>query len=145
MFNSPFENVNVTEYSGELRDKIYCAGEVVVTEIRHFRSYLALFLDLYRQKISAVTQRKTDELVSIARDLLSGAYNKYFSGVSEAEFSVFFNASRRLDELLEYYFSHFKTLVEPDEKEYEKLSAYLAAGGDYRTDKTAAAVGKRLL
>lgn len=145
VFNSPFENVNVTEYSGELRDKIYCAGEVVVTEIRHFRSYLALFLDLYRQKISAVTQRKTDELVSIARDLLSGAYNKYFSGVSEAEFSVFFNASRRLDELLEYYFSHFKTLVEPDEKEYEKLSAYLAAGGDYRTDKTAAAVGKRLL
>lgn len=80
VFNSPFENVNVTEYSGELRDKIYCAGEVVVTEIRHFRSYLALFLDLYRQKISAVTQRKTDELVSIARDLLSGAYNQVFFG-----------------------------------------------------------------
>ena len=144
VFNSPFENVNVSEYSRELRDRIYCAGEVVITEIRHFRSYLALFLDLYRQKISSITQKKTENLCFIAEKLLSGSYDKYFSGVSEEQFSVFFNAGRRLDELLEYYLTHFKSLVEIDE-EYDKLVTYLSVGGDYRTDKTALSVAKKLL
>ncbi|MDD6995612.1 MAG: DUF4011 domain-containing protein [Candidatus Borkfalkiaceae bacterium] len=141
--NSPFENVNVCEYSQELRDRIYCAGEVVITEIRHFRSYLALFLDLYRQKISAVTRQKTEDLCAIARDVLSGKYDKYFKNVTEERFFVFFNASRRLDELLGYYFRHFKTRVEVG-KDYEKLTAYLNVGGDYKTDKCAAALGKKL-
>lgn len=145
VFNSPFENVNVSEYSQELRDRIYCAGEVMITEIRHFRSYLALYLDLYRQKISAITQKKTENLCFIAENMLSGRYDKYFANADEQEFSVFFNAGRRLDELLEHYFTHFKTLAEIDEKEYAKLSAFFTAGGDYRLDKCAAAIAKKLV
>ena len=144
VFNSPFENVNVSEYSQELRDRIYCAGEVVITEIRHFRAYLALFLDLYRQKISAITKQKTEDLCAVARAVLSGTYDKYFKNVTEERFSVFFNANRRLDELLSYYYAHFKTLVDAD-KDYAKLSAYLTVGGDYKTDKCAAALGKKLM
>lgn len=144
VFHSPFENVNVSEYSQELRDRIYCASEVVIAEIRHFRSYLALFLDLYRQKISSVTEEKISLLCEIAKNLSEGKYDKYFSVVGEEDFSVFFNASKRLDELQTYYFGHFKTPIELSDAEYQKLSAYLSSGGDYRTDKTAAAIFKKL-
>ena len=47
--NSPFTNVNLSEYSLEVRDSVYCASEVMIAEIKHLRNYIALFLDLYRK------------------------------------------------------------------------------------------------
>ena len=37
--NSPFTNVNVSEYSLELRDSVYCASEVMIAEIKHLKNY----------------------------------------------------------------------------------------------------------
>ncbi|RAZ90330.1 hypothetical protein DK853_42265, partial [Klebsiella oxytoca] len=42
---SPFENVNLYEFSQELRDRVFCASEVVIAEIRHLKNFLALFLE----------------------------------------------------------------------------------------------------
>ncbi|MDE6274545.1 MAG: DUF4011 domain-containing protein, partial [Clostridiales bacterium] len=143
VFNSPFENVNLTEYSLELRDSLFCACEVLMTEIRHIKAYLSLFLEFYRQKVSTITKRKLELLKNIAQSLASGKYNKYFAGVDEAEFYVFFNANKRLDDCLAYYNKYFKSLVDIG-KEYEALKKYLEVGGDYKLNRAALAVAKRL-
>ena len=143
--NSPFENVNLTAYSQVLRDKLFCACEVMLAEIKHLKAFLALFLEFYRQKVSMLTMRKIRVLAALAQKLLAGAYDKYFKGVDEAEFYTFFNANRRLDTCLEYYFKHFKTLVEPDEKELSELTKFCEAGGDWRLNRTARAMVKKLV
>lgn len=37
VYNSPFANVNLTEYSRDKRDAIYCSSEVVIAEIKHLK------------------------------------------------------------------------------------------------------------
>ena len=142
VFNSPFENVNLTEYSVPLRDRIFCASEVLLAEIKHLRSFLALLLEFYRQRVSAVTRKKLLSLAELARGLGEGKYAKYYSGVEEEEFYVFYNANRRLDSCLNYYFKHFKTLIDLDD--CEKVQTYLEGGGDWRLYKPAKALAKRL-
>ena len=141
--HSPFSGVNIREYSTGKRDGVYCAAEVVVAEIRHLNNYIRLFLDLYRQKISVVTRKKLDGLYNVARMLESGTLNKYFK-CSEEEFYAFFNANKRLDACLDVYFRHYKKLVGVT-KEYGRLTAWLESGEkDFRQNKTAAAVVKKL-
>ncbi len=143
VYNSPFENVNVTEYSRALRDRVFCACQVVIAEIKHLKSFLALFLEFYRQKISTITQKKLENVAVIANNLSSGVYDKYFTDVTEEQFYVFYNSNRRLDDCLAYYYRHFKTLVELG-KEYSELKKVVETGADYRCNKTAASVFKRL-
>ncbi len=143
VFNSPFDNVNLSNYSQGLRDSLYCACEVMLTEIKHLKSYLALILEFYRQKVSTLTQRKLGIFYHLASNLASGMYNKYYSGVDEGEFFLFFNANKRLDDCLVYYNKHFKALVEPG-KEKEELRTYLENGGDYRFCRAAVNAVKKL-
>ena len=56
--------------------------------------------------------------------------------MDEAEFYIFFNANKRLDTCLEYYYKHFKTLVELD-KEYPELKKFCEEGGDWKLNRTA--------
>lgn len=143
VYNSPFSNVNITEYDLQTRDSLYCASEVMIAEIKHLRNYVALFLDLYRQTISTLTRKKLENLYEIARRLQSGSLNKYFKE-NEEEFYAFYNANRRLDACLEKYFSVCKKLVEIP-KEYKELGAWLETGrSDYEANKTAKAIVKRL-
>ena len=141
--NSPFENVNLTEYSQTLRDKLFCSCEVMLAEIKHLKAFLALFLEFYRQKVSTLTLRKIRALSELAQKLASGTYEKYFKGVDEAEFYLFFNANKRLDGCLEYYYKHFKSLVDLD-KELPELKKVCEEGGDWRLNRTAKAVAKKL-
>ncbi|MBQ9729906.1 MAG: hypothetical protein IJV80_03740, partial [Clostridia bacterium] len=123
VYRSPFENVNLSEYSRGLRDGLYCACEVMITEIKHLKNYIGLFLDLYRQRISTFTRRKADALYSLAKLLDSGSLNRYFKE-NEEEFYAFYNANRRLDASLETYRKRYKKLVDIS-KEYEEIAAVL--------------------
>lgn len=138
--NSPFKGVNLTDYTPALRERVYCVAEVMVAEIKHLKNYIALFLELYRQKMSALSREKLEALRKIAKLLERGGADVYFKE-SEAEFIAFFNANRRLDERLETYFSRFKKTVDV-RREYAALSAWL--DGDESGEKTAKAVLKRL-
>ena len=113
MHRSPFDNVNLSEYSPELRSRVFYAAEVLLAEIRHLRSYLTLFLDFYRQRVSSFTQKKLKALVQLVDMLRGGEVDKFFR-CDENEFYVFFNANRRLDRLLGSYFKNFKALVDID-------------------------------
>lgn len=139
---SPFENVNLREYTQALRDRVFCASEVVVAEIRHLKNFLALFLEFYRQRVSVFTERKLRILCEIAQGLLSGKYDKYFKNIGEEQFGAFFNASRIFDKRLEYYSKHFKTLIDPemDAPELQKL----AVEENWKSSAPARAVVKRL-
>ncbi len=141
--NSPFANVNLSEYSLKARDAIYCSSEVMIAEIKHLKNYVALFLDLYRQNISTLTRRKLETLCEIAKMLDSGVLNRYFRE-NEEEFFAFFNANKRLDANLEKYFQHCKKLVDIS-KEYEELGKWLDEGRtDYEQNKDVRAVVKKL-
>ena len=141
--NSPFTNVNLSEYTLEVRDSVYCASEVMIAEIKHLKNYIALFLDLYQQKISTLTRKKLENLCEIARRLQSGSLNKYFKE-NEAEFYAFFNANRHLDACFEKYFAVCKKLVDLG-KEYKALGEWLEAGGvDYEKNKAVKGIAKRL-
>ena len=141
--NSPFENVNLSEYSLEVRDSVYCSSEVVIAEIKHLKSYISLFLDLYRQRMSTLTRKKLDGLNEIAKTLLSGNLNKYFKS-NEEEFYAFFNANKRLDKCFKKYFKRYKKLVDVS-KEYKELNKWLEDGNtDYTANKLVHGVAKRL-
>lgn len=140
---SPFENVNLFEFSQELRDRVFCASEVVIAEIRHLKNFLALFLEFYRQRISTFTERKLRLLCEIAEGLLAGKYDKYFSGVREEQFSVFYNSSRFYDSRLAYYSKHFKVIVDID-MDVEELRK-IAEEGDWKSSPKSRAVVKRLM
>ncbi len=141
--NSPFANVNITEYTLKERDSLYCASEVMIAEIKHLKNYVALFLDLYRQNISTLTRRKLETLCEIAQILDSGNLNRYFRE-NEEEFFAFFNANKRLDVCLEKYFQQCKKLVDIP-KEYKALGAWLEGGNtDYSKDKEIRTIVKRL-
>ncbi len=143
VYNSPFANVNLTEYSLPVRDSVYCSAEVIIAEIKHLRNYVALFLDLYRQKISTLTRKKLESLYEIAKLLQSGVLNKYYKE-DEEEFYAFFNANRRLDAGLEKYYTSCKKLIDIG-KEYQELGAWLDAGNtDYETNKTVSGIVKKL-
>ena len=143
VYNSPFSNVNLTEYSLVLRDSVYCSSEVVIAEIKHLKSYVGLFLDLYRQTISTLTRKKLAALYEIAQMLSGGTLNRYFKE-NEEEFYAFFNANRRLDACLEKYFSVCKKLVDAT-KEYKEIGKWLERGrSDFEADKTVYGVVKRI-
>ncbi len=141
--NSPFSNVNLSEYSLKARDSVYCSSEVMIAEIKHLKNYVALFLDLYRQKISTLTRKKLETLCEIAKLLDSGSLDRYFHE-NEEEFFAFFNANKRLDACLEKYFQSCKKLVDAS-KEYKELGKWLEAGNtDYRFNKDVLSVVKKL-
>ncbi len=142
VFNSPFENVNLAEYSRELRDRVFCACEVVLTEIRHLRAFLALFLEFYRQRVSTLTRKKLLSLCDLARNLSCGMYAKYFAGADEEQFYIFYNANRRLDTCLSYYYRHFRTLVDLDD--CKAVGEFLEKGGDWKLSRQARGLVKKL-
>ena len=143
VYNSPFANVNLTEYDLPTRDSLYCASEVVIAEIKHLKNYVALFLELYRQKISTLTRKKLDNLYEIAQMLSGDTLNKYYKE-NEEEFYAFFNANKRLDACLEKYFKHFKKLIDIS-KEKKELGKWLEAGAsDYEKNKLVKGVVKKL-
>ena len=147
--NSPFENVNVTEYDLSLRDSVYCAAEVVVAEIKHLKNYVSLFLDLYRQKISTLTRTKLENLNEISKMLSGGLLGKYYRQ-DEEEFFAFFNANRRLDAAFAEHLARYKKWVNVSGAEYAALSDYCAqdkahsAGADILQNKWIKGVIKRL-
>lgn len=141
--NSPFSNVNLTEYSPAVRDELYCAAEVVIAEIKHLKNYIGLFLELYRQKISTVTESRLAALAEIAEILQSSALKKYY-GESEEDFNVFFNANKRLDGCLESYFKYYKKLIELSDNERRALNDCVDFTVAMQTDKYVRAVVKRL-
>ena len=141
--NSPFENVNLTEYSQTLRDKVFCSCEVMLAEIKHLKAFLALFLEFYRQKVSTLTLRKVRALSELARRLDAGTYDKYFMNVDEAQFYTFFNANKRMDTCLDYYYKHFKTLIDPD-RDLPEIRRFAETAGDWRLNRTIRGVVKKL-
>ncbi len=141
--NSPFSNVNVSEYSLKLRDSLYCSSEVVIAEIKHLKNYVALFLELYRQSISTLTRKNLETLYEISRTLDSGVLNKYFRE-NEEEFYAFFNANKHLDACLEKYFQSCKRLVDIS-KEYKELGKWLDEGRtDYERNKDVRTIVKKI-
>ena len=141
--NSPFSYICLTEYSQGLRDKLFCAAEALLAEIKHLKAFLGLFLQFYRQKISTVTRRKLENLCTLARNFRTDMYAKYFSSVTEEEFYVFYHANRLLDERFAFYNSHFKAFVDLG-KDYPEIKRALGSGESYTRSRAALAAGKRL-
>lgn len=143
VFNSPFENFNLKEYSPAVRDRAVIAGRALLGEAAHFKCFLSLVLDFFKQKISSFTEERANALADILRGLLSGKYRVYFEGVTAEEFSAFRSANLRLDSCLAFYEKHFKILLNVEE-ELEEIEEFLSSGGDYKLNRAALSLKKRL-
>ncbi len=142
--NSPFSNVYLSEYSRSVRDAARVSAEVVITEIKHLKNYLTLFLDLYRQRVTRLTRKKLAAIEEIVKMLSDSTIRAYFDGQKEDEFHAFYNANRRLDAHLALYFRKFKKLVDLKPSERAEISRIINEAGDVEGSKTAASVIKRL-
>lgn len=142
-YRSPFENVNLTEYDSGVRNRVYYSAEVLIAEIKHLKSYLSLFLDFYRQRVSAFTLKKLATLVQLIGKLRGEEIKKYF-GCDENEFYVFFNANRRLDRLLGNYFKNFKSLIDIDADPAVVEQELDNWGENYKSSKVLSSLAKRL-
>ncbi len=140
--NSPFANVNLSEYSLAVRDSVYCASEVMIAEIKHLKNYLAMFLEQYRQKISTLTRTKLDALLQIVQILNSGSLRKYCKE-DENEFHIFFNANRRLDGCLERYYTRYKKFIELG-NDYVELGEWLESKKGLEENRVAKSLYKKL-
>ncbi|MBD5636822.1 MAG: DUF4011 domain-containing protein [Clostridia bacterium] len=143
VFNSPFENFNLKEYSPAVRDRAVFAGRALLGEAAHFKCFLSLVLDFFKQKISSFTEERANALAKVLSGLLSGKYRAYFEGVTAEEFSAFRSANLRLDSCLAFYEKHFKILLNLEE-EFTALEEFLKSGGDYKLNRTALSLRKRL-
>ena len=143
VYRSPFENVNLTEYDIGVRNRVYYSAEVMIAEIRHLKSYLTLFLDFYRQRISAFTEKKLKTLGQLL-NVLSGEDIKAYFDCDENEFYVFFNANRRLDRMLGNYFKTFKTLIPLDESEAVIEQELDNWGQNFKSSKILGTIVRRL-
>lgn len=143
VFNSPFENVNLKEYSPTVRDRAVIAGRALLGEAAHFKCFLSLVLDFFKQKISSFTEEKANALAKIIKGLLSGRYRAYFDGVTGEEFSSFRSANLRLDSCLSFCEKHFKILLNL-EQDLDALEEFLKSGGDYKSNRAALSLKKRL-
>lgn len=128
VFNSPFENVNLKEYSPAVRDRAVLAGRALLGEAAHFKCFLSLVLDFFKQKISTFTEERANALAEIVGGLLSGKYGAYFRNVTKEEFALFRSANVRLDRYLAFYEKHFRLLINP-EREAEEATEWLSSGG----------------
>lgn len=143
VYRSPFDNVNISEYSEDVKAATLCAAEVLLAELKHFRNYVGLFLELFSQKISSFTPKKADSFVRILTVLKSGALQEFF-GMDEREMHAFFNASLTYDRALRLWFRRFDDI--PD---VEKLMPGLKEELDnwdenYRSSRKITAVIKKL-
>ena len=143
VYRSPFENVNITECSDDVKNGVLCAAEVVLAELKHLKNYLGLFLDNFNQKISTFTARKLDGLIKIAATLRDGTLDEFFS-CDEQEFYKFYNANVLYDNVSRLWFTRFYTLPDID-KFAPQLEAELENWGEnYRSSRVVLAVIKRL-
>ncbi len=143
VYRSPFENVNLTEFDSDVRNTVYYSAEVMIAEIRHLKNYLSLFLDFYRQRVSAFTDKKLQTLVQLIEVLRGEEIKEYFD-CDENEFYVFFNANRRLDRLLGNYFKNFKALIPVDVNEAVIEQELDNWGDNYKSSKVLGTLAKRL-
>ncbi len=140
VYNSPFENVNLKEYSPAVRDRAVFAGRALLGETAHFKCFLSLILDFFKQKISSFTEEKANALCGIVRGLLTEKY-AFFRDVSAEEFFAFRSANLRLDGEMAFYRKHFDLLVNP-ESDLDELKEWLAVGG--RENRAVIGIKKRL-
>ena len=141
VFNSPFENVNLKEYSEAVRDRALLAGRALLGAGAHLKCFLALLLDFFGQKIGSFTEEKARRLAEIVSGLLAGKYDRYFKDISLEEFFKFRSANLRLESNLTFYAKHFKLLLNIEE-EYKELSRFVSEGG--KLNGAAVALKKRL-
>lgn len=143
VYRSPFDNVNITECTANVKAAVLCAAEVVLAELKHLKNYLGLILDTFNQKMSAFTAKKLEGLIEIAK-ILKDEKLKNFFACDEKEFYVFYNANLRYDSEVRNWYTRFKSL--PDlGKLYDDIESEIENWGDnYRSSKTLLAVIKRI-
>ena len=143
VYRSPFENVNITDCSGDVKDAVQCAAEVVLAELKHLKNYMGLFLDTFNQKISTFTSRKLEGFIKIVSILRDGTLDQFFA-CDEEQFYKFYNANVLYDNVCKLWFTRFNSLPDigryaPDlEKELDNW------GENYRSSRTVLAVIKRI-
>ena len=143
VYRSPFENVNITDCTDEVKNAVLCAAEVVLAELKHLKNYLGLFLDTFNQKISTFTNRKLENFIKIATILRDDTLSQFFT-CDEEEFYKFYNANVLYDNVSKLWYTRFNALPDIDRFAPDLEAELENWGENYRSSRTVLAVIKRL-
>ncbi len=143
VYRSPFSEINLTECDKATKAGVLCASEVVLTELKHLKNYLGLFLDTFNQRVSTFTYKKLKGLIDIANMLKGDDLNEFFE-CDEKQFYKFYNANVKYDNAVRHWLSHFRVL--PDlGKLADKIEDELDNWGDnYRSSKVILSVIRKI-
>ncbi|MGN0803923.1 MAG: DUF4011 domain-containing protein, partial [Candidatus Coproplasma sp.] len=143
VYRSPFANVNITYCDEKVKRSVLTSAEVVIAELKHLKSYLALFLDTFNQKIATFTSKKLNALIEIVRILSSGELDKFFS-CDEREFYVFYNANLRYDAGVREWLGRFKDLIDLSKNLEEIESELSKCDGDWESSRLLTSIVRRM-
>ena len=143
VYRSPFKGVNLTECDNKIRFSVLCSSNAVLTELKHLKNCLNIFLDAFNQKFSRLTFKKLENLIDICKTLQGGGLGKFFD-LGEGELHKFYNASLKYDRETEGWFKHFKSF--PDISKYlPKMHDEIKKWDEnYRSSRTLLAVLKKI-
>ncbi|MCH5147817.1 MAG: DUF4011 domain-containing protein [Clostridiales bacterium] len=143
VYRSPFKGVNLTECDKKTRFSVLCSSNAVLTELKHLKNCLNIFLDAFNQKISRLTCKKLENLIAICKTLQEGSLCEFFD-LGEEELHKFYNASLKYDGEIEAWFKRFKSF--PDISKYlpEMQCEIKKWDENYRSSRTLLAVLKKI-
>lgn len=148
VYRSPFNDLRITAYTPDLRDRAVFALKLYTEQLRHFRALVELCLEALKSKIRLLTHGKIGQLVRLI-SLLCQPDSPYLQ-LLNCENSVkalsvlrqYNDLQRRKSQLKKDYERDFRARVELPAS-VESLRAELREGGD-RKSKNLKALYKRL-
>ena len=141
--HSPFDNIGLTDCSGDTRERVRAAAEGLLAEVKNLKNYLSLILRIFRQKVGTVTVGKLETLCEVITILTGSTMTPYFTA-SEGELVRFYAANIRLDRALSEYYTRYKAIADVS-REYEAVEAEIDNWGDnYRSSAVLSSILKKL-
>ena len=143
VYRSPFKGVNLTECDKRTRFAVLCSSKAVLAELKHLKNCLNTFLDAFNQKISRLTFKKLENLLTVCKTLQDGSLSQFFK-LGEEELNKFYNASLKYDGGTEVWLKRFKSF--PDLSKYmpEMQGEIKKWDENYRSSRTLLAVLKKI-
>ena len=140
---SPFKEVNLTECDKRTGLSVLCSAKAVLSELKHLKSSLDFFLEIFNRKISRLTFKKLEKLTDICKTLQGGELSFFFD-CDEGRLHKFYNASLIYDRETERWFKKFKSFPDVSKFMPEMKSEMRKWGENYRSSRVLLSVLKKI-
>ncbi len=133
-YRSPFNDLSLTVYSEETKNKLIVSTEILGEEIKHVKAYIGHCLSLFGHRVRTLTLRKTRALYELCKMLTDdgNSYKSLFAADAAVlgALSDFASASREYGRRTEMFMRNFRALPELPAAADVCRKAYISANPD---------------